>query len=30
MLENTFDTTEGSDHVDTVVVQLPQFPVVSL
>ena len=30
VLENTLDTSESSDDVDTVVVQLPQLAVVSL
>ena len=30
MLENTLDSTESSDNVDSVVVELPEFTVVSL
>lgn len=30
MLENTFDSTQSSDDIDSIVVQLPKFTVVSL
>ena len=30
VLQNAFNTTEGSDDIDTVIVELPQFPIMAL